>query len=274
MVSNSQTAAAVGLSQIGIVLLEPQNPLNIGGCLRASLNMGISDLRLVRPRSMNPEEIAVTAPGRADAVASIAHFDSLQAATADAHLLVGFSARSRRADRQCCQLQELVAVAKQRLPAEGRLLMLFGREDFGLPNEALDRCDLLASIDTAEAYRSINLAQAVLLAAYEFRRASWQDAPDEPPPTREAISHQAFAGLIDQLDNCLDFIEFFKFPGARTSILRTLGEVFKRAQLSKRELSTLRGVFAEVVGFGLRSGISPLAQRSLDLPATPIDRDE
>ena len=139
----------------------------------------------------------------------------------------------------------------------GRLHLVFGPEYAGLSNEVLELCQICCNISTDPGHHSLNLAQAVLLGTHAVRRASldltsasWS-GEREPSATLGDIDH-----LMGDVSDALRFIEFFKFEGAERSIASVLRSVLLRADLDKREVGTLRGVFTEIVNFSLRRGIA------------------
>ena len=150
------------LAQVCVVLYEPQDPVNIAATVRAMKNMGLSRLRLVRPVPYERERLEGIAHDTFDVIDAIETFDTLDAALADCVRVAGFTARRRAAKRAVVDAK---AASGELLGwgARGTVAVLFGREDSGLPNEALDRAHLMITIPTSQ-YASLNLAQAVLLA--------------------------------------------------------------------------------------------------------------
>src|SRR5829696_1692303 len=125
------------LSKIKVVLYEPQDPINIGATIRAMKNMGVHTLRLVRP----------VAYDRYRLIGAIEHYDDLESAISDCVRVAGFTARRRAAKRELKTPAEcaanLLGFAEQ-----GNVAILFGREDNGLPNEALDLAHIVVTIPT------------------------------------------------------------------------------------------------------------------------------
>src|SRR5688500_2622096 len=154
------------LDQVRVVLYEPQDPINIGAVVRAMKNMGVHDLRLVRPVEYEPNRIEQVAHDTRDVVARIRHFDTLEEALADCVRVAAFSAR-RRAAKWSRMAPRAMAADLLEWAERGPVALLFGREDHGLPNEALDRAHVMVTIPTST-YASINLALAALLALYEL----------------------------------------------------------------------------------------------------------
>ena len=245
------------LDRASVVLVETSEDLNIGSALRACWNMGIRDLRLVKPICGDRDRIAVTAPGLSREAQALVCYDSLAAAVADGGLVLGFTARTRRARRDVWDLEILTEkVNEWPLTGDNRLHLVFGPEYAGLSNEDLDLCHVPVSIATDPTYQSLNLAQAVLLGCYALRKAAGFPAPAsrELADDRE-VTVSDLDGLMTDVVTALEFIEFFKFPGGLRHIESTLRRLFGRARLEARELSMLRGIFTEIVGFARRQGI-------------------
>jgi tRNA/rRNA methyltransferase/tRNA (cytidine32/uridine32-2'-O)-methyltransferase len=152
------------LSAVTVVLHEPQDPVNIAATVRAMKNMGVSDLRLVRPVAYEPHRLEGIAHGTRDLIDSITHYETFDDAVADCVYLAGFTARRRAAKWRVIApkqaAEELLSAAEA-----GSVALVFGREDSGLPNEILDRVHTTVVIPTTE-HASMNLAQAVLIALY------------------------------------------------------------------------------------------------------------
>ena len=231
-----------------MVLHEPQDPVNIAGTVRAMKNMGVSDLRLVRPVAYEPHRLEGIAHNTRDLIDRIRHFDSFDEAVADCVYLAGFTARRRAAKWRVIDAkrsaEETLAAA-----ADGCAALVFGREDSGLPNEILDRVHATVVIPTTE-HASMNLAQAVLIALYELHVAAGDATrtlppprKDAPPPT-EAQLEQYFADA----ERSLAAIEFFK-TRQREHIMRTVRSLTARASPDARELSLMRAMVLEVLRY-------------------------
>ena len=211
--------------------------------------MGIKDLRLAGDCEKDPRKISVTAPNLEDAVDNLPRFETAQEALKDGSFVVGFTARKRRGRRASLNLNGLELALKEQLSkVNGKILLVFGREDFGLPNDVLDLCHAYVTIDTDPQHHSINLAQAVLLGAFTVRGLSKKlsASPLHQPPYNNSILSGDLERLVEDADKALQAIDFFKFDGAQKNVLRMLRDIFRRSDLDKRELSMLRGLFSEV----------------------------
>ncbi len=174
------------LSAVNVVLYEPQDPVNIAGCARAMKNMGVSRLRLVRPVAYDLQRLIGVAHDTIDILEAIQHYDTLDEALVDCVRIAGFTARRRAAKREVVT-PEIAASDVLSFAEHGPVAMLFGREDHGLPNDALDRAHVVVTIPTTE-HASLNLAQAVLIALYELHLASG-DATRELAPAKRNEEH-------------------------------------------------------------------------------------
>jgi tRNA (cytidine32/uridine32-2'-O)-methyltransferase len=243
------------LDNIVVVLCRPRKLVNIAGAIRAMKNMGLRQLRLVQPAEYNEYEIEGIAHRSADVLAATTLHPTLDAALADAIYVAGTSARPREAGAPAitprASAPDLLARS-----ADGPVALVFGPEDNGLSNAELDRCHTLLTIPTDPAYPSLNLAQAVLLVAYELRQAQAlaQQAPRRHP-ARPANAAQ-LEELFDALERALWGIEFFKGHQA-TGMLRTLRSLVHRAEPSARETALLKAMAIETLNFLWRKGIEP-----------------
>jgi TrmH family RNA methyltransferase len=240
------------LDQIAVVLHEPQDPVNIAATVRAMKNMGVSELRLVRPVAYESHRLEGIAHGTRDIIDQIKHFDSFDSAVADCVRLAGFTAR-RRAAKWHVTDPKIAAIELLDAAADGMVALVFGREDSGLPNEVLDRVHSAVVIPTTE-HASMNLAQAVLIGLYELHLAAGDKtrviAPprkDAPPPSEEQLGQ-----FFGDVETSLDSIQFFKTRYVE-HIMRTVRSLTLRAAPNARELSLIRAMALEVRRFMERS---------------------
>ena len=230
---------------IVIVLHEPQEVVNIAHVVRAMKNFAVADLRLVAPREYDAYRIEGIAHRSADVLGRTLVLESLDQALADCVHVVGFTARERTAKRNVRRPREGLAEALER-ETEGPVALLFGREDKGLPNEALDRCHRVVAIPSDAAYPSLNLAHAVVIALYELALARGAEERPFKPPRRQA--GPATAGDLERLfadvEHALAAIGFFK-SHVEEQVMRTVREVAHRAPLDEREARLLRAMALE-----------------------------
>ena len=247
------------LDRIVIVLWETQDLVNIAGTVRAMKNFGLSRLRLVAPVEWTPHRIEGIAHDTQDIVERAEIFESLPDALADCSFVVAMTARERRAKRAVARPRDiapdLLARAAEVVEGEpvGPVGILFGREDQGLPNWALDLCHRSVTIPTNPEHSSLNLAQAVLLIAYELWTAA-RGAQTFKPPRRTAppAPVQLTEQMFGDAEAALWKIDFFKTRQTE-AVMRTLRAILQRADLDAREAGFLRAVFIEIQKFIARS---------------------
>lgn len=238
---------------ITLVLDHPKDIVNIGGVLRVMKNFGLSDLRLVRPDEFDAYRLEGIAHRTGDLIERCTIHDTLDEALADATFVVGTTARARTAGRSYVRPKEVASTIAAR-PTD-QTAILFGREDRGLTNEALDRCHAVTIIPTDPEYSSLNLAQASLVLAYEIFLAVEGPGPELPrgrratrPPTHEELE-QTFAALADGLGR----IEFYKARKPE-AVMRTLRTIISRAEPDQREAKLLAAVGFEIGNYLDRVG--------------------
>ena len=243
-----------------VVLHEPQDLVNIAHVVRAMKNFGVRDLRLVNPREYDAYRVEGIAHQTQDVLARVARFERLEDAVADCVHVVGFTSRGRREKRNLQRPREAAAEIVARAGEEGRpVALLFGREDRGLTNQALDRCHRVVTIPTDPAYASLNLAHAVVVALYELALARGAEARPFKRPRRAAGPARVadVELLFGDAERALVAIEFFKKRDVAT-VMRTVREVAHRAPLDEREVKLLRAMSIEIVKYAerlARSGI-------------------
>lgn len=233
-----------------IVLVGPQIGENIGATARAMLNCGLRDLRLVTPRDGWPNPRAQTMASGADVVLDNARcHDSLGEAIVDLGKIFATTARPRDM-RKPVLTPRAVAAEIHRHAARGeRCGILFGPERIGLTNDELTLADAVLSVPLNPEFRSLNLAQAVLLVAWEWYQAG-DDTPDRilPDLGYALATKEQLLGFFAHLEEALDSTGFFKTPELRPSMVRNLRNLFHRAELSDQEVRTLHGVITALVG--------------------------
>ncbi|HEX2191239.1 MAG TPA: TrmJ/YjtD family RNA methyltransferase [Longimicrobiaceae bacterium] len=243
------------LDGIVVVLWQTQDRVNVAGTIRAMKNFGLRNLRLVAPAEWDPWRIEGIAHDTQDLIQATRIFDTLEEALADCAYVVGMTARARRAKRAVGRPREVAPELLERAAdavrgAAGPVAVLFGREDKGLSNEALDLCHRTVIIPTSPEYSSLNLAQAVLTMAYEL----WMEAEGRMQPFRDP-RHVSPPAPVEQLEllfadveRALWAVDFFKSRQTET-VMRTLREVARRAELDTREATFLRAMAIEVLKF-------------------------
>jgi TrmH family RNA methyltransferase len=234
------------LENVCVVLYEPQDPINIAATIRAMKNMGASRLRLVRPVAYDPFRLVGVAHDTQEIIEAIEHFDDLAPAIADCVRVAGFTARRRAAKREILDPRQAAADLLG-FAESGNVALLYGREDKGLPNDALDQAHTVVTIPTTE-HASLNLAQAVLIGLYELHVAS-ADATRRLAPPRKAAdppTSEKFEMLYADAHRALSEIAFFKTRNDE-HVMRSLRAMIFRAAPDGREVDLLRAMSIEVM---------------------------
>ena len=246
-----------------VILARPQMGENIGAAARAMMNCGLSDLRLVAPRDGWPNAAALPMAAGGKAIIETAQvFDTVAAATADISFLAATSARRRDLAIRSLDPRgaaELIVAHTSAAPDDlhdehNRAALLFGPEASGLDNEEVVLADILVTASLNPAYPSLNLAQGVLLMAWEWRMAVLYAARQsaEVPgdaahrPERASVTGRASVAERDyfykRLEMALDEGGFFTAPDMVATVKRNIRALFNRAAPSKQEISTLHGI--------------------------------
>ena len=241
-----------------LVLVAPQDIVNIASAVRIAKNFGIARMRLVQPEIFDAYRIEGIAHNTADLVERIEFFDTLAEALADVTFAAVLTGRERAAKRRVLRPRAAAEEVVLRM-GDGPVAIVAGREDSGLTNEELDLCQLLVTISTSPAHPSLNLAQAVAIMAHELWVARGGDAVPLKPPRKEAppATNAQLEELFADWEGALEAIDFFKTrqPG---SVLRSFREIMYRAALDGREASLIRAMGIEVVRFLERAGVRPV----------------
>ena len=227
------------MKQPRIVLVNTSHPGNIGAAARAMKNMGLSELCLVDPQRYPCAEATARASGADDLLARAKCFGTLDAAIADAALVIGASARSRSLPvpmldpRACAKL-----VYEQ--PEAQAVAILFGRERTGLTNEELDRCHYLVQIPSNPDYSSLNIAAAVQIIVYELRLLAG-DGVNADPAAIDYATAQQMEHFYQHLEETLVELAFLD-PANPKQLMRRLRRLFGRTRPDQNEINILRGI--------------------------------
>lgn len=231
-----------------IVLVEPQLGENIGAAARAMANFGLWDLRLVRPRDGWPNEKAIAAASRADHVLErVQVFATLDEAIAGLTLVYATTARSRDMQKEVLGPETASANMAAHIGSGRGVGLLFGRERWGLLNDEVAMADAIVTLPVEPAFASLNIAQAVLLMSYEWRRTREEgrelpfgDGLDDAAPRQELV------GFFEHLEGVLDKTGFFTTPDKRPSMVNNLRTALTRGRFTSQEVRTLRGVISSI----------------------------
>lgn len=233
-----------------VVLDRPQLGENVGFVARAMMNCGLRSLRLVSPRDGWPNPAATAAAAGADEVIDGAGvFDSVEAAVADVHRVFATTARRRGLSTPVLDGGQAARAMRAEAEQGHRVAVLFGRESAGLDNDAVALADAIVEFRLDPSFRSLNLAQAVLLVGYEWwsagpaearQRRRRGDLPPEdgsPPATKVEMTN-----FFARLETALAESGFLRHAEKRPRMVRNLRALFTRAQPSVAELGALHGI--------------------------------
>jgi tRNA/rRNA methyltransferase len=224
-----------------VILVRPQLGVNIGACARAMLNFGLTDLRLVSPRDGWPNADAGPAASGADEVLEKAQvFHNVADACVGLSVVFATTIRGRELTRRVVTpLQAAKEFHGQRLQGG----IMFGPERTGLETEDLAVAHAILSIPVNPDFGSLNLAQAVLVTAYEwFRQGS--DIADATLVNHDGPApHEELEGLIAAVDTQLAKNGYYNPVAGRAAAARlTMRNLFTRPEFSAGEVRTLRGI--------------------------------
>ncbi|MBI3995134.1 MAG: RNA methyltransferase [Nitrospirae bacterium] len=229
---------------IQFVLVRPTRPGNIGAAARAIKNMGLSKLVLVRPVDPLAHDSYTMAYGAHDVLEDAKTFKTLRRALTRCQYVVGTTARTHKGYGKPAPIMQVVPKILEKARKQ-RVAILFGPESSGLANDEIALCQSLATIPTGGAHTSLNLAQAVVVVAYELMRAAVSRIETPSRPHREIADTNQRERFYDELKDLLTLIEFMKGTQGK-HILADLRRIFGRADLDGRELRILRGIVRQV----------------------------
>lgn len=231
------------------VLVGTSHPGNVGAAARAIKNMGFGHLRLVTPRFadvLTQTETVAFASGAQDVLQAAQTQPDLSAAVADCGLVVALSARVRDFGPPLHTPDWLPELALRSAQQGRRVAFVFGSERFGLSNADVYRCDALLSIPANPTYTSLNLAQAVQVIAWEWRKALGVHAVQAAQTEVAAATAGEVDGLLSHVEQALLALEVLD-PQAPRKLLPRLQRLTSRAALSREEVQILRGVCAAIL---------------------------
>jgi tRNA/rRNA methyltransferase len=233
----------MSLERVRIVLVRPKSSGNVGSVARAMKNMGLADLRLVAPRRYRPASASTMAVHASDIVSRARRHASLAEAVADCSWVIGTTCRPGAYRAHALSPREAAAEVAS-VAATSAVALVFGPEDHGLSNEELKICHQVLTIPTHSEYSSMNLAQAVLVCAYELFLA---EHPTRSEPVPLATSER-LERMYAELRQALLAIGFLH--GANPDhIVFTLRRIFGRARLDRREVAIWLGIARQIEWF-------------------------
>ncbi|OZI30570.1 RNA methyltransferase [Bordetella genomosp. 10] len=242
-------------SRVRFVMVQPSHPGNVGSAARAIKTMGFSGLSLVEPKfsdmTAQPEAVAL-ASGAGDVLAAARVHATLEEALAPVTLAFAMTARVRDLGPPPCDIRQAAELARAHLDehAEGEVAIVLGTERAGLTNAHIAACHRICHIPANPEYSSLNVAQALQLAAWELRYALLIDsgAPLLPPapaatpdPGAAPASSAAVQALLAHWEEALVAVQFLD-PRHPKKLLPRMRHLFSRSGLTRDEVDMLRGV--------------------------------
>ncbi|WP_232467673.1 RNA methyltransferase [Bordetella genomosp. 9] len=252
--------------RVRFVMVEPSHPGNVGSAARAIKTMGFSNLALVAPRlpdmTAQPEAIAL-ASGAGDVLAAASVHETLEDALAPVTLAFAMTARVRDLGPPPCDIRQAANLARDHLATheQGVVAIVLGTERAGLTNAQIAACHRICHIPANPEYSSLNVAQALQLAAWEVRYAflASQGSSLLPPapghaadPGAEPASVQAVQALLAHWEEALVAVKFLD-PQHPKKLMPRMRHLFSRSGLTRDEVDMLRGVCTAMLATARRA---------------------
>ena len=233
------------LNSVKVVLVGTTHPGNIGATARAMKNMGILDLALVEPKEFPSDVATFRSKAAKDILEKASVHTSLEEAISECELVVGTSARGRTVPWPVLNPRE-AAEEMHKSSLNGKVAIVFGREDRGLTNEELGLCNFHVHIPSDPEYSSLNLSQAVQILAYEIRLSYLQDRHvNEEYWDVELANNEQTERLINHMDELMQEVDFYDVENPRKLLVR-VRRFFKRSKIDVMEANIFRGLFATI----------------------------
>ena len=230
-----------------IVLVEPQLGENIGAAARAMANFGLSRLRLVKPRQAWPNDKARMMAAGADRVlAEAVLYETLDAAIADCTFVLATTARAHDQAKAVIGAADAATEMAPRIAAGETVAVVFGRERNGLENDEVSLADRIVTLPVNPAFASLNLAQAVVIVAYEWFKLAGTGLPFAMPHKSGSAPKEQLLAFFASLERELEKVEFFRPPDKRETMQINLRNIFTRMQPTQQDIQTLHGVIMAI----------------------------
>ena len=222
---------------ISIILVNPQLAENIGSCARAMLNFGLTDLRLVKPRSDVQMDKALAFSAHAkNVIEKSVTYQTFEQAITDKKNLYATTARKRDMQKEVVSTKNISTLDLQ------DSAFVFGCEASGLNNNVVSQCDKIISIPVGSEYASLNLAQAVVITAYELIK----NTNISSAPRAQKADKAEFNNLLDFLKLKMQEKEFYQDINKQPGIEQSLTNIFNKAEMTSQEVRLLRGIFKKI----------------------------
>jgi TrmH family RNA methyltransferase len=237
-------AGPANLANVTVLLLEPATAGNVGSTARAMKTMGLSELIVVNGVNFkDSQQATMMGHGAGDLLANAQEASTWETATAGLHWLIGTTHRKRRAQFPQVLTAREAAGKIAALSQKHRVGLVFGREEAGLTDAELRKCQEIASVPQASEHPSLNLAQAVMILGYEIFLASLGEIPK--PAYKLATVHEVET-MLKHMSESLAKVGFKPHQGDPESFLRSLRRVLSRAPLEKRDVNVLHRICQQI----------------------------
>ncbi len=246
------------------VLVRPQMGENIGAAARAMWNFGLRRMAVVAPRDGWPNARAVALASGAGRVLDDARLCAdVAEAAGEATLVLATTARRRDLTKPVLTPEAAMRQAAGVVASGGQVAVLFGPERTGLETDEVVRANALVSVPVNPEFPSLNLAQSVLLLAYEWRRSTAAAVPDAPADTATLAEIEA---LSRHYEERLEEAGFFFPPTKAPSMRASLRNLWSRLALTPADVQVLHGIMRQMVRWkdgapGARPAATPAARR-------------
>ena len=233
------------MQQPAFILVHPQMGENIGGAARAMWNFGLDAMRVVGPRDgwPNPKAVAM-ASGAGRLLDRAGLFATTDEAIADCHLVLATTARPRGLVKEVLAPEAAMRLARERIASGERVGVLFGPERAGLENEDITRATAIVAVSVNPAFPSLNLAQCVLLMAYEWRRQGDDPAVEGGSDRATALEVQKLAMHYEVELGAAGFF----FPETKAEGMKlNLRNLWSRLALTRGDVQIFHGMLRQLV---------------------------
>ncbi len=237
-----------------IILIKPQLGENIGMVARAMFNCGIEELRLVKPRDGWPNDRAMATSAEClKLMPEVQVFDSLADASHDISYIYATTARPRDMQVKVQDPMEVGAESATRASNGEKVAFVFGGESSGLHNTDVAQCNSVITIPLNPDFTSLNLAQAVLLVSWEWRKHSGENLIPAVGEVNSPLASQHHVNkALEVMEEELEKRGFFKSKGAESTVRRNLYTMFNRISMNEQEVQMLHGIVRCLSKFSIK----------------------
>ncbi|WP_282157712.1 RNA methyltransferase [Shimia thalassica] len=238
-----------GTPQPAFVLVRPQMGENIGGAARAMWNFGLDRMRIVAPRDGWPNQKAIAmASGAGRLLDEALLTSSVEDALDDCHYVFATTARARGLTKPVVTPERAMEMAREKIAAGQKVAVLFGPERAGLENEDIAKANAIINVPVNPEFASLNLAQCVLLTAYEWRRQSVEVEAERVDMAKSVwANHNEIEALSGHYEERLDEAGFF-FPEPKAEGMKVnLRNMWSRMPLTRADVQMLHGILRQMV---------------------------